>query len=153
MPVPSDTTCLLKVGATIQEAFPSLVIDIKGIPATVKKDKEEWISLDLINSLEQASQSIAGSDKTLLFQISCFSKHSEYREDKKFTAPWDLSEKLKPFLHRAKYVIESSCLKFLDTKMMYLDLRSSGDFAKESYQNSPILQTHCVLITSRAIIS
>jgi hypothetical protein len=153
MSVPDDTTCKLKLCKEIQDAYPDLIIDIKGMPAAEKKDAEQWISIDLLNSLEQASQSIAGSDKTLLFQLTCFSKHSEYREDRKFTGPWDLANLMKPYMHRAKYIIETSCLKFLDTKMIYLDLRSSGDFAKESYQNSPILQTHCVLITSRAIIS
>jgi hypothetical protein len=148
-----DHTLLLEVGKAIRALDANIVIDIKGIPAQSKEGSYEWLSLDLLSSIEVATQTIQNSDKRLIFQLTCFSKHSEYRPDNDFTAPWKLASKFKGILHRAKYPIQNTCLKFLDTKMTYLDLRSSGDYAKELYQSSPLLQTHAVLITASALIS
>ena len=150
---PADHELLLLVCQAVRKLDESIVIDIKGIPALSKEGVSDWLSVDLLNSLEVATQTVANSDRRLLFQITCFSKHAEYRIDKEFTAPWKLANRFKPVLHRAAYPIQNTCLKFLDTKMMYLDLRSSGDYAKELYQSSPVLQTHAVLMTASAIIS
>lgn len=151
--IPADHVCLLKVAEAITLIQPTILVDIKGIPAQSKEGLEEWVSIDLLNSMEQPSQTLEHSNKHLLFQLTCFSMHAEYRQDRDFVAPWKLSNKFKPVIHRARYSIDTSCLKFQDVKIIYLDLRSSGDYAKELYQSSPILQTHAVLMTAHAIIS
>lgn len=151
--LPSDHELLLHICSAVRKLDANIIVDIKGIPAQSKDGVSDWLSVDLLNSLEMATQTTENSDRRLLFQITCFSKHAEYRIDKEFIAPWKLANRFKPVLHRAAYPIQNTCLKFLDTKMMYLDLRSSGDYAKELYQSSPVLQTHAVLITASAIIS
>lgn len=135
------------------EIYPNLLIDLKGSNQLPHNSIEEWVSLEILNSIELPTQTPdVNSDRQILVQLTCYSLHAELRKDTSLVAPWTLANKLKPLLHRSNYVIESSCFRFHDCKMVYLDLKSSSDASKHIVENNPSFKIHSVIITSNGKI-
>jgi hypothetical protein len=147
-----DNMIISAWGKAFQELFPNDILVMKGATATPLKDADDWAQFQLLNSFELPLSTTQNSYRRVLLQLSCYSKIQQYRADAKFDAPWTLARKYKCLMHRKNIRIENTCLKIQDSKMIYMDLKASGDYAKEIYQSSPSLQIHSVVITSTALI-
>lgn len=142
-----------ELASVIQDVMPEIIMLLRGEPIPKIGSVEEWIQFDFLSNYPIASQTKRKFDDWCNFQVTCYSMHSEYRVDHKFSRPYELASIYKPAINRKNYPIKNTCIKFYDATMQYLDLRSSGDFSKEIYQNNPSLQVHSTVLTSRARIS
>ena len=152
MTLPTYSELYLGLAKIVSKVDTSIPILLKGMPFPNLDEVPDFIAFDLLNEVERRTQSLDG-DRIYSVQLSCHSLHAEYRADKKFSAPYDLAYKYKPFLHRATHIIKSSCFRTLDAKITYLDLRSTGDYSKQIYQTSPSLKIHTCVIHTTAQIS
>lgn len=151
--VPSFFDIYTGVAKIIRALDPAMTVVLRGQPIPKIGTKEEWLQFDFLSQYPIASQTTLKYDEWCNFQLSCYSVHAEYRADRSFTRPYEIGETYKQLINRKSYPIKDTCIQFFDATMQYLDLRSSGDFSKEIYQNNPSLQVHSTVITSRARIS
>lgn len=151
MSIPPFSELYMGMAKIIQNVDPLMRLILKGMPLPELNGIQEFIAFDMLSEVEKASQSLDG-DRVYNLQLSCYSLHAEYRDDKSIIAPQKLAEKYKPIIHRANHTIKSSCLRTIDSRIVYLDLRASGDYSKQIYQSSPSYKLHsCVLYTTAHI--
>lgn len=130
---------------------PDMKVQVKGMSLKIVKEDQDWLSFQLLNSEQRPVQSLRRFNR-MLMQLTCYSRHAEYRVDKNWKAPWIVADKFRPLMNRAKLNVKNACLQIQDCTMIHMDLRASADFAKEQFQSSTPLQLHSVVITTTAII-
>lgn len=86
-------------------------------------------------------------------EIACYAKHAIDRTDQSISRPYELADIYAKLVHQTNIMIESSCIRFLEARMIYLDLNSLGQNAAPFQQTSPKLNLHAVVIEAEAIIS
>jgi len=152
MTLPTYEEIYLGLAKIIRAVDPNMVMLLKGMPQPSLKDAYDFIAFDLLGAFEKSTRNQDG-DRMYVVQLSCNSVHAEFRPDKKITAPYALADKYMPVMHRANHLINSSCFRMHDAKIAYLDLRASGDYSKQVYQNSPSLKVHTCVLSSTGRIN
>lgn len=151
MSLPTYGELYLGMAKIIKAVDPLMPVVLKGMPLPQLDAQQEFVAFDLLSEVEKSSFSLDG-DRVYTVQLTCYALHAEYRADKSIDAPYKLAYKYKPVIHRANHMIKSSCLRTLDSRIVYLDLRASGDYSKQIFQSSPSLKVHsCVLHTTAHI--
>ncbi len=124
---------------------------IKGAPAPLLENKEEWVQFDFLSSFPIPAHA-PEKRNALYMQVICFSRHAHLRLDRSIVAPWTLAEKYSDALTNLTVKVpvgdssETSCFRIHEAKQVYLDLKSSGEFSKQIYLPSVPLDTHCVVL-------
>jgi len=136
----------------IKEIDPSMPICIRGMQAPKLEGLPEWIAFEVLYQGSAPSRRGVIS-KEIDVQITVYTRHAEYRSDKKFTAISDLEDKYGAIFHQKDICIKSSCISFQENRIVPLDLRSIGDFAKDIIQQEPPLHTLASVILNTGFIN
>lgn len=131
---------------------PLMPMQIRGIPAPPVAEANEWIVFDILSIIHSPARRHT-VDINIDVQLICYSKHATHRTDNKFTAIYDLLDKYGAAFQRKDVVIKSTCIQFKENRIVPLDLRSTGDFAKEALNQLPPLHTQSVVILNQGLIS
>jgi hypothetical protein len=125
---------------------------IKGTPLPKLENYDEWVSFELLSKFSMPTEKHVCVNDTYDIQLTLYSKHAEYRTDKSFTAIYKMVDMFNPIFNQASFYIKTSCIRFEESKIVHMDLRSLSDFAKAIYQNSPPLQTLAAVIINQGTI-
>ena len=141
----------LGLSKIINEYNPSTILVLQSAPMPVFDGVEEWVSFELLNMIGHPSRKTYANER-LMMQLTCYSLDASYRKDKKFSRHYELADDYYNLLNQKDYVIKNTCVRLTECKIVYLDLKSSSDFAKAIYQNSPPMQTQSAVILVDAIV-
>ncbi|MBA3761739.1 MAG: hypothetical protein H0X04_00150 [Chthoniobacterales bacterium] len=140
----------LAIAKIIKDHAPTRVLQLKGMQPQVLENVEEWVSYELLASPAQPAHNTEIYEH-LKFQVTCFSRHGHIRKDGDFNRPWELADEYIALLANSRVLIETSCLLFKEASPIYLDLRSFNDSSKLISEQSPPLNTHCVVLLIDAV--
>ncbi len=140
-------TGLHKIVYDIDHTMP---FQIRGVPLPL--NKEEFIVYNGLAIFPRVSRKNA-INESVFIEIICYSKHAEYRTDRDFYRPWKIAKPYFDTFSQARFVVENACIQFNEGKMVYLDLRSLGDYATGINQQSPELKLHCISLSFEGFIS
>ncbi len=122
------------------------------MPLPTIDGKDEWICFDILSMINGPARRNT-VEMYIDTQITLYSLHAEHRSDKKFDAIYRLLDKYGSLFHRKDHVIKNTCIQFKENRIVPLDLRSTGDFAKEMLNQLPPLHTQSVVILNQGLIS
>lgn len=136
-----------EVQAAILQAIiaehPDTPIIIRGVPPPEKN--EEWLQFSVLDDNPLADPRTYVKH---MCELICFSLHANLRQDGSYDAPWRMAEKFAKFMHKATYRIKNTCIQSFECKMTYLDNSSTGSYFQNAEVSSPLLNTHCVLLSA-----
>jgi len=116
---------------------------IHGVPYPT--GKEEWIKFTPLSFVKNPSRRGDISQRVYV-EITCYSLLATYRKDKRYDRQWELAKMYADLFDQQDIQVETSCISFKEPRKVYLDLRSTGDFAGPIKQTSPQLNVDAVLI-------
>jgi hypothetical protein len=125
---------------------------IRGTPNPPVADVDEWLSFDILSIIDGPCRRNT-IERYIDIQIICFSKYATLRSDNKFVAIYDLADKYSRLFHKKDVMIKNTCIQFKENKIVPLDLRSVGDFAKDILQQLPPLHTLSVVLLNQGVIN
>lgn len=131
---------------------PNMPMQVRGTPSPAVEEKDEWIVFDILSIINSPARRHT-VDVNIDVQLICYSRYATHRKDNKFTAIYDLLDKYGSYFHRKDVVIKNTCIQFKENRIVPLDLRSTGDFAKEALNQLPVLHTQSVVILNQGLIS
>jgi hypothetical protein len=125
---------------------------VKGTPLPKLADYDEWVCFELLSKFSAPTEKAVCVNDVYDIQITLYSKHAEFRSDKSFTAIYKMVDEFNEIFNQASFYIKTSCIRFEESKIVHMDLRSLSDFAKAIYQNSPPMQTLAAVIINQGTI-
>ena len=136
----------------VKAVDPNMPMVVPGIPVPSLEGKDEWISFNILSIINTPSRRTA--DEVLVdVQLIVYSLHAQHRSDRKFSAIYNLVDKYSSLFHKRDHVIKNTCIQFKENRIVPLDLRSIGDFAKEILNQLPTLHTLSTVILNQGLIS
>lgn len=136
----------------VKAVDPNMPMIIPGMPAPTLEGKNEWVSFNILSIINTPCRRSA-EEAVVDIQLIVYSLHAQHRTDKKMTAIYALLDKYGPIFHKRDHVIKSTCIQFKENRIVPLDLRSVGDFAKEILNQLPTLHTLSTVILNQGLIS
>lgn len=142
-----------EIGTQVQDALSPdhTPLFLRSAPLPTIENQEEWVSFEVLG-MDPAITPKLYVNQELDVQITCYSLHSQYRKDQNPLKHLEMSDKIKPLIDRRSFTLNGSMIEFLEARVVNLDLRSMGDFSKSIYQQSPKLNTVCIVLLSKARI-
>jgi hypothetical protein len=129
-----------------------MIMQVRGAPAQAVANLDEWIVFDILSIIDTPSQRHA-IERAIDIQIICYSKHGIHRSDNKLDAVYRLADKYAAAFQSKDIMIKSTCISFKENRMVPLDLRSTGDFAKSQVNALPPLHTMSMVILNQGTIN
>ena len=136
----------------VQAIDPNMSMQVRGVPPQSLETLEEWIVFDILSIMESPSRRHT-VDIAVDIQLICYSKYGVHRKDRQFDAPYRLLDKYAAAFHSKDIMIKSTCISFKENRIVPLDLRSTGDFAKNQVNALPPLQLMSMVILNQGIIN
>jgi hypothetical protein len=131
---------------------PAMPMFVRGTPTPSYEGVDEWISFEILSFMESPSRRHT-VDMLVDVQLICYTRHATHRKDNKFTAQFDLMDKYGPLFHQKDVNIKNTCIQFKENRIVPLDLRSVGDYAKDIINQLPPLHTLSTVILNQGLIS
>lgn len=141
----------LGIAQIIHAHNPDIRLLLQSAPSPDFDNAQEWLTFELLNMIGMPSRK-AYANERIMFQLGCYTVDATYRDDKKISRHYELADEYYQLLNQKDYVIKTTCVRLTECKIVYLDLKSSSDFAKAIYQNSPPMQTQSAVILVDAIV-
>lgn len=138
--------------AIVRNADPNMVMQVRGVPTDSLVDIDEWISFDILAFIDMPSRRNV-IDRVVDIQTTCYTRHAVHRSDKKFGAHYALSTKYGALFHKKDVLIKNTCIQFKENRIVPLDLRSTGFFANNISNPTPLLNTQAIVILNQGVIS
>jgi len=136
----------------VQKIDPAMPMVIRGAPMISLDGLDEWIVFDILSMADGiARRNVV--ERYIDVQLICYSRYATQRKDNKFNSVYSLSDKYAPHFNRKEIMIKSSCIQFKENRMVPLDLRSTGDFAKDILNSLPQLHTMSMVILNQGTIN
>jgi hypothetical protein len=136
----------------VKAVDPDMTMVVRGMPMPTLDRKDEWMCFDILSIISQPCR--RNTIETYVdIQLILYSLHAEHRSDKKFDAIYRLIDKYGDLFHQKDVTIKNTCIQFKENRIVPLDLRSTGDFAKEILNQLPALHTMSVVILNQGLIS
>lgn len=135
----------------VQSIDPTMSMQVRGTPQQSLVDLDEWIVFDILSMIDLPGPRNT-IQKIIDIQLICYSKHGVHRKDNKFNAIFELADKYAKAFHSKDLMIKSTCITFKENRMVPLDLRSTGDFAKSQVNALPPLHTMSMVILNQGTI-
>lgn len=136
----------------VHKLDPNVVLQVRGIPTETLVDIDEWISFDILAFIDMPSRRNV-IDRVVDIQTTCYSRHAVHRSDKKFGAHYALATKYGALFHKKDILIKNTCIQFKENRIVPLDLRSTGFFANNISNPTPLLNTQAIVILNQGVIS
>ena len=136
----------------VQSIDPNMSMQIRGTPVQSLVDLNEWIVFDILSMMDGPCRRHT-IEKYIDVQLICYSKHGIHRTDNKFNAIYEMVDKYAGAFHSKDLVIKSTCISFKENRIVPLDLRSTGDFAKSQVNQLPPLHTMSMVILNQGTIN
>ncbi len=137
------------LGKLIHDTNPGMPTWITG--AQKVTNEKEWICYRLLAHSPIPSRRTQSRDHYFI-EIACYCRHANSAQGIKINRPWELAKVYKDLLHQKDYIIESSCLRFLEARLIYQDLSSMGNQIQNISLQSPNLNLHSVHIEIEAMV-
>ena len=142
----------MAMSQTITSVDSQMLCIIKGLETPTINDAEEWLQFEMLASMPNSSRK-ENFYEDFSFQLICYTRQANLRQDKKFGRHYELAKIYKPYLHLVNYQIKNACIRFKEAKISYLDLRTATFTAKAiSTGGTPPLDTLCAVILSESYI-
>ena len=125
---------------------------VRSVPQESKEQWDDWVAYELLSIVDSPARTHT-VDRVVTIQIIIYSRHTEKRRDNKLTANLELADTIYTAVNRRNVPLKDSCIQLKDAKMVTMDLRSIGDFAKGIYQQSPSLDLQSTVLLIDGIIS
>lgn len=138
--------------AYVQAIDPLMPMQIRGTPTIAMEKLDEWITFDILSMMDGPCRR-GTVEKYIDIQVILYARHGVHRKDNKFNAIYSLVDKYAPAFHSKDVMIKSSCISFKENRMVPLDLRSTGDFAKDQVNQLPPLHTTSMVILNQGVIN
>lgn len=135
----------------IQKEAGDTPVFMRGVPNPSVADVDEWLSFDILSIIDGASRRNT-IERYIDIQLICYSKYATHRSDNSFIAIYNLADKYGKLFHKKDVLIKNTCIQFKENKIVPLDLRSVGDFAKDILQQLPPLHTLSVVLLNQGMI-
>jgi hypothetical protein len=136
----------------VKSLDPSVVMQVRGVPTDSIADLDEWISFDILAFIDMPSRRNV-IDRVIDIQTTCYTRHAVHRGDKKFGAHYALATKYGALFHKKDILIKNTCIQFKENRIVPLDLRSTGFFASNTSNPTPLLNTQAIVILNQGVIS
>lgn len=136
----------------VQSIDPNMPMQVRGTPQQSLAELDEWIVFDILSMIDGPCRRHT-IEKYIDVQIICYSKHGVHRKDNKFNAVYELCDKYAKAFHSKDLMIKSTCISFKENRIVPLDLRSTGDFAKSQVNALPPLHTMSMVILNQGTIN
>ena len=140
---------LLQYVQAIDLAMP---MQVRGTPQQFLSDLDEWIVFDILSMIDGPCRRHS-IEKYIDIQLICYSKHGVHRKDNKFNAIFEMVDKYAGAFAGKDLMIKSTCISFKENRIVPLDLRSTGDFAKSQVNALPSLHTMSMVILNQGTIN
>lgn len=136
----------------VKAVDPNMAMQIRGTPSPELKDKNEWIVFDILSFVDSPARRFT-IDMMVDVQLICYSRYATHRTDNRFTGIYDMADKYASIFHRKDIRIKNTCIQFKENRIVPLDLRSTGDFTKDSLNQLPPLHVQSIVILNQGLIS
>jgi hypothetical protein len=124
---------------------PQMPFVIRGVQYPTQYD--DFLEVNVLNITPQTSSRWRKFVKFAV-EIKCFSKHTNIRGDNngEIDPHFTLAKPYIDLLNQRRHIINNTCIQFNEPKIVNLDLKSLGDFAKSADQQSPSLNLFVLAI-------
>jgi hypothetical protein len=136
----------------VKNVDPDMPMFVRGTPTPAYEGKNEWFSFEILSFMESPARRHT-IDMTVDIQLVCYTRHATHRTDNDFTALYKLMDKYAPLFHQKDVIIKNTCIQFKENRIVPLDLRSVGDYAKDILNQLPPLHTLSTVILNQGLIS
>lgn len=134
----------------VKDLIPNMPQTVVG--ADYPKNVEEFVRYSSLLRSPRPSR-LTDLEDRFYCEITCYAKHASDRADGNISRPYELGDIYSKLVHQTNICIKNSCIRFLEARMIYLDLNSLGQNAVPFAQTSPKLNLHAIVIEAEAIIS
>lgn len=136
----------------VKAVDPNMPMFVRGTPTPEYATANEWLSFEILSFIDSPARRHT-VDKLVDVQLICYTKHATHRTDNDFTALYRLMDKYGPLFDRKDVRIKNTCIQFKENRIVPLDLRSVGDYAKDILNQLPPLHTLSTVILNQGLIS
>lgn len=146
---PSILDIYLGIGKVIQDFDDKIPMIIKGLDMPDLDKIDEWLQFDILGEFASPVR-IAQRNDIVPFQLTCFTRPATSRKESgatSFARHIEMADLYKPLLHQQNFCIKNTCIRLLECRISFLDLRTSTFTAQAiSTGTTPTLQTQSAVI-------
>lgn len=148
----NKTELYLGLLAYVKAVDPAMTMMIRGTPTPSYDGLDEWLSFEVLSIVESPARRHT-IDAVVDVQLICYSRTAGHRSDHDFAAIYRLMDKYGPIFHQKDVRIKNTCIQFKENRIVPLDLRSVGDYAKDILNQLPPLHTLSTVILNQGLVS